>query len=47
MGFPGDPVFKNSPCNAGDADSIPDQETKVPHAVEQVSSRATTTEPSS
>ena len=35
--FPGGPVVKNPPCNAGDAGSIPGQETKVPHAVDQLS----------
>ena len=30
--FPGDPVVKNPPCNAGDASSIPGLETKVPYA---------------
>ena len=29
--FPGGPVVKNSPCNAGDAGSIPGQGTKIPH----------------
>ena len=40
--FPGDPVVKNLPCNAGDAGSIPGLETKIPHAVEQLSPCATT-----
>ena len=37
--FPGSPVVKNPPCNAGDAGSIPGQgshrpqvATKIPHA---------------
>ena len=30
--FPGGPVVKNPPCNAGDAGSIPGQGTKIPHA---------------
>ena len=30
--FPGGPVFKNPPCNATDACSIPDQGTKISHA---------------
>ena len=42
--FPGGPVVKNLPCNAGDASSIPGRGTKIPHAVEQLSPRATTTE---
>lgn len=33
--FLGGPVFKNSPCNAGDAGSIPDRETKIPRAAGQ------------
>ena len=28
--FPGDPVVKNLPCNAGDTGSIPGQGTKIP-----------------
>ena len=32
--FPGGPVVKNLPSNAGDAGSIPGQETKIPHAEE-------------
>ena len=43
--FPGGPVVKNPPSNAGDTASIPGQETKIPHAVGQLSPRATTTEP--
>ena len=31
--------------NAGDAGLIPGRETKIPHAVEQLSLRTTTTEP--
>ena len=42
--FPGGPVVKNPPYNAGDAGSIPGQETKIPHAVGQLNPRATTTE---
>ena len=42
--FPGDPLVKNLPCKAGDRVSIPGQETKIPHAVEQQSLHATTTE---
>ena len=30
--FPTGPVVKNLPSNAGDADSIPGQGTKIPHA---------------
>ena len=31
--FPGGPVVKNLPYNAGDAGLIPGQGTKIPHAV--------------
>ena len=43
--FPGSPVVKNPPYNAGDAGSIPGQGTKIPHAAGQLSPCATTTEP--
>ena len=42
--FPGGPVVKNLSCNAEDAGWIPGQGTKIPHAVGQLSLRATTTE---
>ena len=42
--FPGGPVVKNLPSNAGGACSIPGQGTKIPHAAEQLSPCATTTE---
>ena len=42
--FPGGPVIKNTPYSAGDTGSIPCQGTKIPHAVGQLSPRATTTE---
>ena len=42
--FPGGPVVKNLPSNAGDVGSIPGQGTKIPHAAGQLSPRATTTE---
>ena len=35
--FPGDPVVKNLPSNAGDTDSIPGQGTKISHVVGQLS----------
>ena len=38
-------MVKNLPCNAGYADSIPDQGTKIPHPAEQLSLRALSTEP--
>ena len=31
-GFPGGPVVKNPPANAGDTDLIPGFGTKIPHA---------------
>ena len=42
--FPGGPVVKNLPSNAGDTGSTPGQGTKIPHATEQPSPCATTTE---
>ena len=42
--FPGGPVIKNPPSNAGDAGSIPGRGTKIPHAAGQLSLRTTTTE---
>ena len=38
-GFPGGPVVKNPPCNAGDTGLSPGRGTKVPHAAEQQSLR--------
>ena len=38
--FPGGPVVKNPPSNAGDVDSIPGRGTKIPHAAGQLSPRA-------
>ena len=38
-------MVKNPPSNAGDAGSIPGQGTEIPHAMGQLSPRATTTEP--
>ena len=35
--FPGGPVVKNLPSNAGDLDSIPNQGTKIPYAAGQLS----------
>ena len=40
--FPGDPTIKNLSSSAGDEGSIPGRETKIPHAAEQLSPRATT-----
>ena len=37
-------AVKNPSCNTGDAGSIPGQETKIPHAMGQLSPHATTTE---
>ena len=42
--FPGGPVVKNLPYNAGDMGSIPGQGTKIPHVVGQLSPRTTTIE---
>ena len=42
--FPGGPVVKNPPSNAGDAGLIPGQGTKTPHTAGQLSPDATTTE---
>ena len=42
--FPGGPVVKNLPSNAGDMGSIPGRGIKIPHAVGQLSPCATTTE---
>ena len=42
--FPGDPVVKNPPSNAGDVGSIPGQGTKIPHTVGQQSPHTATTE---
>ena len=41
--FPGGPVVKNPPSDAGDAGLIPGWGTKIPHAVEQLSPSATAT----
>ena len=43
--FPGGPVVKNLPSNAGDAGSIPGWKIKIPHAEWQLNPRATTREP--
>ena len=43
--FPGGPVVKNPPSNAGDAGSIPGRGAKVPQAAGQLSLCAATTEP--
>ena len=42
--FPGGPVVKNPPFNAGDRGSIPRRGTKIPYATGQLSLHATTTE---
>ena len=42
--FPGDPEVKNPPCNMGDASSAPGWGTKIPHAMEQLSLCAGTTD---
>ena len=43
--FPGGPAVKNLLCNAGYTGLVPSRGTKTPHAREQLSPRATTTEP--
>ena len=43
--FPGGSVVKNLPCNAGVTGLIPGQGTKIPHATEKLSPRASTIEP--
>ena len=43
--FPGGPVIKNPPSNAGDMASIPGRGTKIPHAMGQLSPRTTAREP--
>ena len=45
--FPGSTEVKNPPCSARDMDSIPGQETKVPHATKQLSLPVATTDPMS
>ena len=42
--FPGGPVVKHPPSNAGDAGSIPGQGTKIPRAVGHLSPHLTATE---
>ena len=42
--FPGGPVVKNPPSNAGDVGSIPGRGTKIPRAMEQLSLNAAATE---
>ena len=43
--FPGGPVAKNPPCNAGDVGSIPGWGTKIPRIAEWISPCPTTTQP--
>ena len=45
--FPGGPVVKNPPSNAGDMGLIPGQGTKIPHALGQLSPCTATREASS
>ena len=40
--FPGSPVVKNLPRNAGDVGLFPGQGTKIPRTLEQLSLHATT-----
>ena len=41
--FPGGSMMKNLPYNAGDTGLIPGRGTKIPHAMEQLSLRVSTT----
>ena len=43
-GFPGGPVVKSPPCNAGEVGLIPGQRTKISYAKEQLSPSASTRE---
>ena len=43
--FPGSPVVRNLPCNAGDESLIPGWGTKIPQAMELQSPHVTTIEP--
>ena len=43
--FPGGPVVKKPPSNAGDAGLITGRGTKIPHAAGQLNPHATTTKP--
>ena len=43
--FPGGPVVKNPPANAGNMGLIPGPRTQIPHATGQLSPCATATEP--
>ena len=45
QGFAGGAMVKNLPSNAGEVGLIPGWETKIPHAVGQLSPHATITEP--
>ena len=45
--FPGGPVVKNRPYNAGDSGLIPGRGTKITHAEQQLDLCASTREPSS
>ena len=49
--FPGRPVVKNSPCNAGDLGSTPGQRTRIPeqldlYTADQLDLHTATSEPS-
>ena len=43
--FPSGSVVENLPSNAGDLGSIPDQGTKIPHAIGQLNLHATVRSP--
>ena len=42
MDFPGCPVVKYPPCNAGNMDLVPGRGTRITHTMEQLSPRAAT-----
>ena len=45
MGFPGDPVVRNSLSNAGDTGLIPGWGTKTPHSTGQLNPRTSARKP--
>ena len=42
--FPGGPVIRSQPCNAGNTGLIPDRRTRIPYAAEKLVLRTTTRE---
>jgi len=45
--FPCDPMVRNLPSNAGDMGLIPGQGSEIPQAIQQLSLRATSKDPTS